>query len=84
MSYLPSAARPLTRPSATAIQLFVLAAATFTFVTTEIQPVALLSPMAHGLSVSEHTVGLLMTAYAGGAALTAIPLTVLAACRAAV
>ena len=74
----PSAARPLTRPSATAIRLFVLAAATFTFVTTEIEPVALLSPMAHGLSVSESTVGLLMTAYAGAAALTAIPLTVLA------
>jgi predicted MFS family arabinose efflux permease len=78
MTFLPSAARPLTRPSTTAIRLFVLAAATFTFVTTEIQPVALLSPMAHGLSVSEHTVGLLMTAYAGAAALTAIPLTVLA------
>ena len=35
-------------------------------------------PMAHGLSVSESTIGLLMTAYAGAAALTAIPLTVLA------
>ena len=78
MTPVPSAARPLTRPSATAIRLFVLAAATFTFVTTEIEPVALLSPMAHGLSVSESTVGLLMTAYAGAAALTAIPLTVLA------
>ena len=74
----PPFARPLTRPSATAIRLFVLAAATFTFVTTETQPVALLAPMAHGLSVSESTVGLLMTAYAGAAALTAIPLTVLA------
>ena len=78
MTSVPSAARPLTRPSATAVRLFVLAAATFTFVTTEIQPVALLSPMAQGLSVSESTVGLLMTAYAGAAALTAIPLTVLA------
>jgi predicted MFS family arabinose efflux permease len=78
MTPLPLAARQLTRPSATAIRLFVLAAATFTFVTTETQPVALLSPMAHGLSVSESTVGLLMTAYAGVAALTAIPLTALA------
>jgi predicted MFS family arabinose efflux permease len=78
MTFFPSTARPLTRPSATAIRLLVLAAGTFTFVTTEIQPVALLSPMAHGLSVSERTVGLLMTAYAGAAALTAIPLTVLA------
>src|ERR1700733_1275258 len=78
MTSVPSPARTLTRPSATAIRLFVLAAATFTFVTTETQPIALLSPMAHGLSVSESTVGLLMTAYAGAAALTAIPLTVLA------
>jgi predicted MFS family arabinose efflux permease len=72
-------ARPrLRRPSPTAVQLFVLAAACFTFVTTETQPVALLVPMAHGLHVSESTVGLLMTAYAGVAALSAIPLTVLA------
>jgi predicted MFS family arabinose efflux permease len=78
MTPLPFSAGPSPRPSATAIRLFVLAAATFTFVTTETQPVALLSPMAHGLSVSESTVGLLMTAYAGAAALTAIPLTVLA------
>lgn len=53
------------RPSATAWQLFVLAAATFVFVTTETQPIALLIPMAHGLGVSESSVGLLMTAYAG-------------------
>ena len=66
------------RPSATAMRLFVLAAATFVFVTTETQPVALLSPMAHGLHVSESTLGLLMTAYAAAAALTAIPLTALA------
>jgi predicted MFS family arabinose efflux permease len=65
------------RPSPTALRLFVLAAACFTFVTTETQPIALLSPMAHGLHVSESTVGLLMTAYAGLAALTAIPLTLL-------
>jgi predicted MFS family arabinose efflux permease len=61
-----------------AVQLFVLAAACFTFVTTETQPVALLVPMAHGLHESESTIGLLMTAYAGVAALSAIPLTVLA------
>jgi predicted MFS family arabinose efflux permease len=69
---------PLHRPSATARQLFVLAAATFVFVTTETQPIALLTPMAHGLGVSESSVGLLMTAYAGLAALTAIPLTIFA------
>jgi predicted MFS family arabinose efflux permease len=73
----PSASRSL-RPSSTAMRLGVLAAATFTFVTTETQPVALLGPMAHGLHVSQSTVGVLMTVYAGVAALTAIPLTVLA------
>jgi predicted MFS family arabinose efflux permease len=72
-------ARPrLRRPSPTTVQLLVLAGACFTFVTTETQPVALLAPMAHGLHVSESTIGLLMTAYAGVAALSAIPLTVLA------
>lgn len=66
------------RPSAATRQLFVLAAATFVFVTTETQPIALLIPMARGLAVSESSVGLLMTAYAGLAALTAIPLTIFA------
>jgi predicted MFS family arabinose efflux permease len=66
------------RPSAMARQLLVLAAATFVFVTTETQPIALLTPMASGLGVSESSVGLLMTAYAGLAALTAIPLTIFA------
>lgn len=66
------------RPSATALRLSVLAAATFVFVTTETQPIALLAPMAGDLGVSEGTVGLLMTAYAGLAALTAIPLTIFA------
>jgi predicted MFS family arabinose efflux permease len=66
------------RPPPIAVRLFVLAAATFTFVTTETQPVALLAPMATGLHVSESAVGLLMTAYAGLAALTAIPLTIFA------
>jgi predicted MFS family arabinose efflux permease len=66
------------RPSPLAIQLFVLAAATFVFVTTETQPVALLVPMSRDLGVSESTIGLLMTAYAGLAALTAIPLTIFA------
>jgi predicted MFS family arabinose efflux permease len=70
--------RATRRPSATALQLFVLAAATFVFVTTETQPVALLAPMARGLHEPESTIGLLMTAYAGAAALTAIPLTVFA------
>ena len=37
------------RPSATTRRLAVLAGGTFVFVTTETQPIALLSPMAHGL-----------------------------------
>ncbi len=78
MTLSPRARPRLHRPSPTAVRLFVLAAACFTFVTTETQPVALLVPMSHGLHVSEGTVGLLMTAYAGVAALTAIPLTLLA------
>jgi predicted MFS family arabinose efflux permease len=73
-----SAHRGPRRPASTGLRLFVLAAACFTFVTTETQPIALLVPMAHGLHVSESTVGLLMTAYAGAAALTAIPLTLFA------
>jgi predicted MFS family arabinose efflux permease len=74
-----SVTRPLLRrPSATTRRLAVLAGGTFVFVTTETQPIALLSPMAHGLGVSESSVGLLMTAYAAVAALTAIPLTIFA------
>jgi predicted MFS family arabinose efflux permease len=69
---------PSLRPTRTAACLAALAAATFVFVTTETQPVALLSPMASGLRVSESSVGLLMTAYAAVAAVTAVPLTVLA------
>ena len=79
---MTATARParvtMPRLSPTALRLLVLAAACFTFVTTETQPIALLTPMAHGLRVSESTVGLLMTAYAGAAALTAIPLTLAA------
>lgn len=68
--------QPVPRPAPTALALFVLASATFVFVTTETQPVALLAPMSAGLGVSESAVGLLMTAYAAVAAITAIPLTV--------
>ncbi len=70
--------QPVARPAPTPLALFVLACATFVFVTTETQPVALLAPMSAGLHVSESAVGLLMTAYAAVAALTAIPLTIFA------
>ena len=66
------------RSGPVSLQLASLAAATFVFVTSETQPVALLSPMASGLHTSESAIGLLLTAYAGVAALTAIPLTICA------
>ena len=66
------------RSAPVSLQLASLAAATFVFVTSETQPVALLSPMASGLHTSESAIGLLLTAYAGVAALTAIPLTICA------
>lgn len=58
-----------------AAALVALAAATFVFVTTETQPIALLDPLGAGLHVSASTVGLLVTAYAVVAGLSAIPLT---------
>ncbi len=66
------------RPAPVTLQLASLGAATFVFVTSETQPVALLAPMAAGLHTSEGAIGLLLTAYAALAALTAIPLTILA------
>ncbi len=66
------------RPAPVSLQLASLAAATFVFVTSETQPVALLGPMASGLHTSEGAIGLLLTAYAALAALTAIPLTIFA------
>lgn len=57
--------------------LLVLAAATFVYVTAETVPVGLLPQIAQGLSVSEADVGLLLTTYAGVAAISCIPLTAL-------
>jgi predicted MFS family arabinose efflux permease len=53
-----------------------LASATFVYVTAETLPVGLLPQLSAGLHVRPGTVGLLVTAYAAVAALTAIPLTV--------
>ncbi|BEP14488.1 MFS transporter [Acidothermaceae bacterium B102] len=55
----------------------VLAVSAFVFVTAETLPVGLLPQIAHGLSVSEADVGLLLTTYAAVAALSTIPLTAL-------
>lgn len=51
----------------------------FVYVTAETLPVGLLPQIAHGLSVSEAQVGLLLTTYATVAGLTAIPFTALTA-----
>lgn len=49
----------------------------FAYVTAETLPVGLLPEIAHGLSVTEAQVGLLLTTYAAIAGLTAIPFTAL-------
>ena len=55
--------------------LATLAGATFVYVTAETIPVGLLPQLSAGLHVRPGTVGLLVTAYAAVAGLTAIPLT---------
>lgn len=55
-----------------------MATASFVFVTAEILPVGLLPQIAEGLSVTEASVGLLLTTYAAVAAATTIPLTAIA------
>ncbi|HET9102880.1 MAG TPA: MFS transporter [Solirubrobacteraceae bacterium] len=65
----------MTSSRRTRAALAAMAAATFVFVTTETQPVALLDPLSSGLHVGPPAIGLLMTAYAVVAGLTAIPLT---------
>jgi predicted MFS family arabinose efflux permease len=54
-----------------------LAVSAFVFVTAETLPVGLLPQIAHGLSVSQADVGLLVTTYAAVAAVSTIPLTAL-------
>jgi predicted MFS family arabinose efflux permease len=55
--------------------LTALGASTFVLVTAETIPVGLLPEIAHGLSVDEAAVGLLVTSYAAVSGLTSIPLT---------
>ena len=54
-----------------------MATSSFVFVTAEILPIGLLPEIAGGLSVTEGSVGLLLTTYAAVAAATTIPLTAL-------
>ncbi|MFY1621460.1 MFS transporter, partial [Micromonospora sp. WMMD736] len=62
-----------------AVQLAVLAAAAFTYVTAELLPVGALPAIAADLQVSEARVGTLLAAYAVVAALTTVPLVRLTA-----
>jgi predicted MFS family arabinose efflux permease len=57
-----------------AVQLAVLAAAAFIYVTAELLPVSALLAMVRNLAVSEFVVGLLLSCYAFVAAVTAVPL----------
>jgi predicted MFS family arabinose efflux permease len=62
-------------PAGGRLALAVLASAAFVYVTAETLPVGLLPQLSAGLHVRPGTVGLLVTAYAAIAGLTAIPLT---------
>lgn len=55
--------------------LITLAGATFVYVAAETLPIGLVPQLSAGLHVRPGTVGLLVTAYAAVAGLTAIPLT---------
>src|ERR1700761_2325331 len=68
-------ARTPTGPARPRLALAMLASATFVYVTAETLPVGLLPQLSAGLHVRPGTVGLLVTAYAAVAGLTAIPLT---------
>lgn len=57
------------------MKLLALALATFVTVLTEAIPAGILPAMSHSLAVSEALVGQLVTVYASGTLLTAIPLT---------
>ena len=72
----PSGPAPWSGPARARLGLAMLASATFVYVTAETLPVGLLPQLSAGLHVRPGTVGLLVTAYAAVAALTAIPLTV--------
>ena len=64
-------------PTLQVAPIAMMALSAFVFVTAETLPVGLLPQIAHGLSVSEADVGLLLTSYAAVAALSTIPLTAL-------
>ncbi|WP_338804339.1 MFS transporter [Xenorhabdus griffiniae] len=53
------------------LALFILSISTFTIVTTELAPVGLLTPIADGLNTSESSIGMTVSLYAWGGALSA-------------
>ncbi|MGO3517831.1 MAG: MFS transporter [Acetobacter cibinongensis] len=57
-------------------RILILSLGAFVWQVTEILPIGLLTDIAHGLTVSESQIGLLVTGYAWLVALTAIPLTI--------
>ncbi|MBD1227189.1 MFS transporter [Xenorhabdus griffiniae] len=59
-------------PFRTWLALFILAISTFTIVTTELAPVGLLTPIADGLNTSESSIGMTVSLYAWGGALSAL------------
>lgn len=63
-----------TAPGSTTLRLVVLAAAAFAYVTAETLPVGLLPEISADMSVSESSVGLLLTFYAYGVAAMTMPL----------
>ncbi|HEX3750277.1 MAG TPA: MFS transporter [Streptosporangiaceae bacterium] len=71
----PIGPAPWSGPARARLGLAMLASATFVYVTAETLPVGLLPQLSAGLHVRPGTVGLLVTAYAAVAGLTAIPLT---------
>ncbi|WP_422824185.1 hypothetical protein [Xenorhabdus thailandensis] len=54
------------------LALFILSISTFTIVTTELAPVGLLTPIADGLNTSESSIGMTVSLYAWGGALSAL------------
>jgi predicted MFS family arabinose efflux permease len=70
---------PITVTTSSVIGIAVLGLATFFAITTELMPVGLLGTMSHDLGVTESTMGIVITVYAGAVALLALPLTSLTA-----
>lgn len=67
--------RPITVTTQSIVGIAVLGLATFFAITTELMPVGLLGTMSADLGVSEATMGIVVTVYAGAVALLALPLT---------